>query len=336
MKPSVAIFFFILAALVSIYLFIKPFGYLKPDINDTSFIYGVTFSPQIAQHLSGDFKKVYLSILDELNAKNVRIPTYWNILEPNMNSFDFSQVDFMVSEASKKQAKILMVLGIKQPRWPECHIPDWARSLTISGRQEKALRLMEKIIKRYKDSSAVWAWQVENEPMLRFGAGCDPIDIQFLKKEIALVKKLDPKKPVIITDSGEWQTWFLPAALSDILGISVYKKAYTPFLGYITFPVPSAIYKAKASLVKKLTGKENQKVIIAELQSEPWLQGSFKDTPEDVQLKTFTLEDFKGNLVSAQKTNFREIYFWGAEWWYFMKEKGHPEYWDFAKNIFKI
>lgn len=335
MKPIV-IFFFILAVLTSIYLFIKPSGYLKPEVRGNSFIYGVTFSPQIAQALSGDFKKVYLSILDELNVKNLRIPTYWNILEPTMNSFDFSEVDFMVSEASKKGVKVLMVLGIKQPRWPECHIPDWARTLTISERQEKVLEFIEKIIKRYKNNSNLWAWQVENEPMLRFGQGCDPTDVEFLKKEIALVKKLDPKRPVVITDSGEWQTWFLPMKLSDILGISVYKKAYNPLLGYVSFSVPSSIYEAKANFIKKLTGKENQKIVIAELQSEPWLQGSFKDTPTDTQLKAFTLEDFKKNLIHAQNTGFDEIYFWGVEWWYFMKEKGHPEYWDFAKNIFKI
>jgi len=32
------------------------------------------------------------------------------------------------------------------------------------------------------------------------------------------------------------------------------------------------------------------------------------------------------------KTNFDEQYLWGVEWWYYLREKGHPEIWNFLDD----
>jgi hypothetical protein len=50
--------------------------------------------------------------------------------------------------------------------------------------------------------------------------------------------------------------------------------------------------------------------------------------------KIFSARDFKKYVNFAQKTGFDEVYLWGVEWWYFMKEKGYPEYLEYAKNLF--
>ena len=51
------------------------------------------------------------------------------------------------------------------------------------------------------------------------------------------------------------------------------------------------------------------------------------------QLKIFPVEKMKENIDFAEKTSFDEIYLWGVEWWYFMKQKGNPQYWEYAKSL---
>ncbi len=327
------IFIFILAVLISIYLLTRSTN-LNPDLEDNSFTYGVTFTPKTAQYLSGDWKKVYKEVLDDLKVRNLRIPSYWSEIEPIEGNFDFSQTDYLIDEAGKRNAKLILALGVKQPRWPECHIPDWAYELSVAERQQKALERIKKTIERYKTNPNIIAWQVENEPLFWFGDGCDDPDLEFLKQEVDLVSQLDPERDIIISDTGEWQFWKDTSSLSDILGISLYRKVFNPIFGYIYYPFPPEFYFLKSNFIKPIFAPNNKKTIITELQAEPWLKAGFKDTPAKIQTEFFSTDELANNLGFAQQTGFKEIYFWGVEWWYYMKEKGFPGYWDFAKKVF--
>lgn len=294
--------------------------------------FGVTFSPRYAKYLKLDWQKTYIRMLDDLQVKNLRIPGYWDVLEPQPDQLDFAETDFMLKEASQRGVRVIMVLGARQPRWPECHIPDWAESLTVSQRKEKILEFIQKVVERYKDHNGVWAWQVENEPLLSFGEGCDKPDINFLKKEVELVKSLSGKV-VIMTDSGELGFWKTSMQLSDVFGTTLYRQVNDKFLGYMTYPLPPSFYTIKSNLIKNIFASGNKKTIIVELQAEPWLaDGEFLSF--DQQVKLFTIDGFKSYKEFAQKTGFDEAYLWGVEWWYFMAAHGHPEYLDYAKTLF--
>ena len=46
--------------------------------------------------------------------------------------------------------------------------------------------------------------------------------------------------------------------------------------------------------------------------------------------------DFLETISYAQKTGFKDLYLWGAEWWLWEKQNnGNPFYWDTAKAIFR-
>ncbi len=325
-------------------LFLIVLGFLlisfipKPNQNAFPVKYGVSFSPRYARYLKLDFQKTFLQILDELKVKNFRLPTYWTSLQSQEGKYDFSETDFMIDEAGKRGARIILVVGARQPRWPECHYPDWAKKLSVSSRQQKTLEFVGKVVERYKDSSAIWAYQVENEPFAWwFGENCDPPDAKFLQSEVDLVKKLDPKKPIVITDSGELGFWVESISNADILGSSVYRKSYNTVLhAHIPYPFPVSYYQLKANLVKKLPGQQNKKILITELQAEPWLSGTGGEEATPLgQARLFTLEEFKNNLEFVKKIGFEEDYLWGVEWWYFMKENGYSEYLEYAKELFK-
>ncbi len=299
-------------------------------------VYGVSFSPDHATYLGLDWEKTYLSILDDLKVQRIRLPTYWTTIEPKDGVYNFSQIDFMLKEASKRHIKVLLVIGIKQPRWPECHIPDWAAKLSLQDRRTKALEYMQKVVERYKNSHPeIWGWQVENEALLNFGWNCDPPDKNFLTEEIKHVRSWDNTRPIIITDTGEWRAWITPMKLSDILGISVYRKAYNPTLGYIQYPFPPIMYELKSFFVRLFFAPHNQKTIITEFQAEPWTQDAITTSTINEQINDFSLKDFSNNITFIKSSSFNEVYFWGVEWWAYMAQHGHPEYWEFAKKLFK-
>lgn len=294
--------------------------------------WGVSFSQMHAQNLGLDWKQTYLAILDDLKAKEIRIGTQWDLLEPKEGEFNFSDLDWQIEEAGKRNAKIILVFGMKTPRWPECHVPQWATNTSQEKLGENVLKLVEEIVKRYSDTDSIWAWQVENEPFFGFG-NCPKTENNLLKEEIDLTKSLDfRKRPIIITDTGEFSLWFRPAGLGDIVGVTMYRKVWSnEWKMYFDVPLPAAFYYRKANLVKKIFDKD---VMCVELQAEPWVPNQLYSSTLEEEMKTMDFNQFKKNIDYAKKTGLSSFYLWGAEWWYFMKEKQDiPEFWEEAKKL---
>jgi endo-1,4-beta-mannosidase len=139
-----------------------------------------------------DWKQLYLAVTEELGAKNIKLHTQWGA--------SFDDIDWQIKQAEKNNAKIIYVLGLKTGRWPECHMPEWAKTLEEKSQKTEILKHITETVMRYKDSKAIEYWQVENEPLFKFGQ-CPNWYYKndgFLKTEVALVKSLDPSREVII------------------------------------------------------------------------------------------------------------------------------------------
>ena len=280
--------------------------------------YGVTFSQKFSTELLGnDWRKNYLAILDDLKIKDFRLAAYWDLVEPVEDEFNFQDLDWQIAEAEKRGAKIILAIGLKVPRWPECHIPDWAKGGDASARAGRLIKYEEILINRYKNNKVIWAWQVENEPYFPFG-DCKIVPPAILNAEIKQTKTLDTR-PIVLTDAGEIGfAWPYLAAKSDIFGTTLYRYVSNRFLGNIRYSlIPAAYFRLKAGWAKFL-GKE---IIISELQAEPWNNGAMNP------------EIFREIIGYAERSGFPKAYLWGAEWWYFMKEKQNkPEMWEAARD----
>ncbi len=299
-----------------------------PKEKDVS--WGANFSQKHAQSLGLDWKEAYASIIDELGAKKIRLGTYWDYIEWEKGSYHFDELDWQIKEAEKRNVELIVVIGMKTTGWPECHIPDWASNMNPQEQQDHLLKYIEEIVLRYKDSKAIRYWQVENEPFFAFGQ-CPKRIRGFLAEEIDLVKSLDNKK-VLVSESGEFPLWFRVAHYGDVVGATMYRKVWIDELrSYITYPFPPVFYQRKSKLVSWIFDKE---VIGVELQAEPWGPKLIYDLTIKEQKKTMDLERFKKNIEFARKAGLKENYFWGVEWWYWMKENGHPEIWQEAKKVF--
>jgi len=324
---------FVLTILIALFLLIAGYFFIGKTKPAQNIGWGVAFSQKHAQHLGLDWRETYSALLDDLNVKKVKIASYWDLIESQDGDYDFTDLDWQLAEAQKHGAEVLLAVGMKSPRWPECHIPGWAQNIGKESQQEKITKFLEAVALRYRDSNVIKGWQVENEPFFVFGE-CPWTDKEFLKKEVALIKSLDNQhRPIIIAESGEGFFWFKAAAVGDVVGITMYKNVWISQFGfYFTYPFPSVLYHRKAELVRMFYDKE---VICVELQAEPWGPKLLYDlSPEEGQ-KTMNLEQFKYNIEFARNTGLKEFYLWGAEWWYWMKEVQKSDaIWNEARMLF--
>ncbi len=316
-------------------VFLAYFFFIGNAPKQQPITWGVDFSQMQAESLKLDWKKTYLAILEDLGAGNVKLHTQWDWVEGKRGEYYFDDIDWQMRQAEIHNAKIIYVVGMKTGRWPECHVPTWAASLSKQAQQDALLAYIKKVVARYKNSGSIIAWQAENEPLFQFGQ-CPWYDKGFLTKEVALIKSLDPVRPVIVSDSGEQSLWLSAAQIGDMVGVTTYRKAWFHLFGdygfYVTSPFAPGSYWIKSQLVNWLFHK---KVIGVELQAEPWTFKPFYDVPVAEQEKTMNLNQFKANITYAKNTGLDTFYWWGAEWWYWLKEKqGMPEIWNEAKKLF--
>lgn len=292
-------------------------------------VFGMTFSTQYATSLGLDWKTVFTAMLDDLRVRKLRIPAYWDDIEKESGVYDWSELDWMVAEAGKRGADVTLVIGRKVPRWPECHEPGWVDKLAPDVQQRMTLGLLDAEVAHFKDSPTVKVWQVENEPLFEFGK-CPPPDRAFLKKEIELVKRLDSSRPVQVTDSGELSTWIRTSTLADQLGISMYRLVWNAYLGELYWPVSPLYYTERINAISPVV----KKVIVSELQAEPWFRKGVLDTPVSEQLDSMSVPRLLDNVSFAERTGVSEIYLWGGEWWYWIQGQGHPEFWETARTLY--
>jgi hypothetical protein len=317
----------VLLALVVIAFFFYHEFYPAKEI-----IWGLNFSILQAKFLGQDWKKLYHEILNDFHPQRLRIMVYWQSLEPKRGVFDFEDIDYLLSEASKYQAKVILVLGHKQPRWPECHHPEWYDSLTPREQEQATLKMLEEAVDHFRISRAVYAWQIENEPFFQYGPDCPSIDRDFYRREIAEVRALD-SRPIIVTDSGEKGAW-LPVSLAggQILGSTMYREVYhNEKKKYVKYYIPPALYRIKAGIVKFFS--PIKEFIGVELQAEPWFATDVFQTDWSRQQELMNPEILTANLDYARRVGFAENYLWGVEWWYWAKAQGHPEMWETARQI---
>jgi hypothetical protein len=325
----IKIFLIFLIIFSSIVFFLTQ-GYVF-DWKDIS--YGLTFSKKQAQELSLDWQKLYQDILVDLKVKKIRLPVYWDEVENKQGVFEWNDLDWQVDQAELSQAGIILAIGARVPRWPECHLPDWTEILSQTEIHTKQLNYIKAVVDRYKDKKNIIAWQVENEPFLKYFGECPPLDINFLDIEIETVRSLD-SRPIIITDSGELSVWYPAAKRADIFGTSIYRNTYSTKLEkYIHYPLSPKFFLAKKNLVGLFA--KPQKWIVIELQGEPWGKEPYQNLSLEERNITMDLVKFKETAEYARQTGFQEFYWWGVEWWYWEKEiKQNPDLWLQAKILF--
>ncbi len=290
---------------------------------------GVSFSADQARFLSLDPKEVLESSMRDLKFSEYRLVSYWDKIEPEPAKFDFSDLDWQFDLALKYNKKINLSLGLRQPRWPECHFPKWASGKNEAELTPKILEFLKMVVERYRDHPSLAYYHLENEySLISFGECRGFTGHQRLETEFNLVKKLDPKTPIIISRSNNTWVLVLKKPKADYIGISIYSSIYERLIlkRYLNHPMPKWYYAGIAQIQLWVTGQET---MVHELQLEPWTKNNLLSTSIEEQMQTMNYQNFTNNIKVAKNSQFQSIYGWGLEWWYWMKSsKNHPEFWD--------
>lgn len=302
----------------------------KPTVIGTSFI------PAYAESLGLNPQETMDALINDLGVRHFRLVSYWDQLEPSEGNYDFSQLDWQFKKAEEHNAKVTLSVGLRQPRWPECHMPSWALDEPKSVWQPQLERFITAVVDRYKDSPSLESYQLENEYFLTAFGICPDFSRDRLVSEYSLLKKADPDHPVIISRSNNALGLPLNDPRPDEFGVSIYKRVWSPPVGrYVEYPFPAWFYAFMAGTQKIVTGKD---MIIHELQAEAWPPNgqSISQTPLAEQNKSFDAARFEDRIAYGTATGMKEMYLWGSEYWYYrlviMKD---PSLWNVAKHAFE-
>lgn len=294
-------------------------------------VFGVTFSAQYAESLNLNWREAYLAILEDLNVNVVRVPVYWNVIEPTDGSFYLDDVQWMLDQAAIHDANVILAVGYRAPRWPECHIPDWLADSSEETIHQQELSMLRQLVTQFSQHPALYRWQVENEPFVNFFGECEKSNPEYINDSIAYVQSLDKDTPVMTTDSGELSSWFAASEQADELGISVYRTAHSPLFGFFKYPLSPSFYSIKMGMVKPRLDN----IIIAELQAEPWAGDALINITVDEQFTTMNPEIFNDNIDYVKRVDTSMVLLWGAEWWYYLKvNQQNDAMWEAARPVF--
>ena len=296
---------------------------------------GVSFSVKYAQELGNDWKQNFVALTDEVHVERMRLMSYWDTIEPENNKFTFDDLDWQMDVAESRQVKVSLAIGQRQPRWPECHAPEWAQGLDYERHKQELTGFLTEVVNRYKDHPALESYQLENEAANNLFGHCPEFDAALLKQEFELVKQLDPNHDVIINTSNQ-SGIPIRSGVGDRTGFSVYSHAYFPLWGkqvkWNYGYVPAWWHSLRAGLIE---GLHQNTTFIHELQTEPWGPVPTVQLTVEEQEDLMDSEKLVDSVDYALDTGMNEVYLWGGEWWYYRKENfNDKELWNTVKNLY--
>lgn len=309
-------------------------------------ILGTTFSQLQCRYLELDYRAAFRQICT-LGFDRIRLCCYWNELEPQENQFDFTTLDWLLEECDRHNIAVILAVGMKVPRYPEFHFPDWLSDRYETGRgktpldqrspavAEHTLRFIEAVVQHTRQAAAIQYWQIENEPFTRLEiAGGRFLSAEFIRQEVELIRQLTPDHKLLLTgsialpfaDAPEDETALQACiAMADAVGINVYSKVPLEQTAYYLEPQPAfwqTLQRWQTQIQQQ--GKETW---IAEAQAEPWephqlvaTKGIFHPSSSPQQTV-----DLVQQLVDL---DYQNILLWGCEYWYWHQQQGRSFWWD--------
>lgn len=281
----------------------------------------------------------------KLNLTWIRLGCYWDEIERKEGKFEFQIIEKLIKDSQKLGLKIVLTVGMKAPRYPEYYFPKWLeRKLRFKdgetiGDENKMLtsyltRYIQTTIRKFKKYSAIKVWQVENEPLDPSGPHNWQISKNLLRKEVKIVRALDPFRPVLINLWGNELTLrgFYPtvAKLGDIVGLDIYFRCPRAFDSDEKYVGPLDSDEKLGEIIKEIK-KSKKSVWLTELQAEPWEPDEIvtsKKNPPSCLPRHITQ-----NYQRIKDWDLDGVFFWGFEWWLYRKIAGDKRYW---KEVTKL
>jgi hypothetical protein len=289
--------------------------------------YGVSFSIKQCRNFKIDPSETLNWLLHDAGFRRYRLMSYWNEHEKTPGQYDFSELDKQVSAIEKVNGVISLCLGARQPRWPENHWPDWAWQAPKPVRDKALLDFIAIVVERYKDRDCVISYQLENEALLTNFGERSEIDRERLNEVFKRVKRLDPKRQIVMTTSTSWGVPIC-RPIPDVVGFSFYHTLYQNgrYKQSLMYPWFHRLRHAAVTLLHQ------KPVFIHELQLEPWGPAAIWEMTSAEQDVSMDRRAIARNLQLADKIRVQPIDLWGGEWWYWRHLNGDDRIWRAVKD----
>lgn len=323
---------------------------------------GISFRPLQAESLGLDPAATLKELLG-YPFEQIRLPAYWNRIEAGPGRFNTAELDRSLDAAEAAGKQIILSLGaIKNFGYPEFFVPrrylahalPEHRLVTSQSHPElvtAAQDFLRRIVDRYRDRSAIIAWQVEHEAV-------DPLGFEhswrlhsrLVAQEVAAVRAADPSRPILMNgflptstavgwmqrlrthDQGD--SLAVARDLADIVGLDVYPRhAVLGTLG-LSLYLDGALSPWRARSWRRIgewTDRSARSVMIAEGQAEPWEAVTVPPNPLGMAAYSCPPERVISNYNfcmgrSAGLLRLRAYLFWGCEYWVLRRATGDDSY----------
>ena len=305
---------------------------------------GATFSQLQCWYLGLDYRETFEQICD-LGFKRLRLCAYWHEIQPQANQFDFTTLDWLLEESDRRGIEVILAVGMKAPRYPEFHFPDWMRSKydTTTARvldrdpaiSDLTLKMLDRVVTHTKTTTAIKYWQVENEPFttLEITHGRS-LSESFVRKEVKLVRSRSRSdQKILLTNAitlpdgqGQEDSQAFRASLwlADAVGFNVYAKV--PRGASQSYIEAQSLYWKKLKDWRSELKRWGKESWIAEAQAEPWEANELVPVAQ-VEYPSSSPVQATRIVDRVQKIGFDPVLLWGCEYWYWHRKQGRDQWW---------
>jgi hypothetical protein len=302
---------------------------------------GFSYSPLTSQWAQRDPAQDLAILLDETDPDLVRLPVYWESVEPTADSLDFSSVDELLAVVQQhnlladRPTRVVLTIGARNFLYPELHEPAWA-----APRQQPHLNDVQSAaayrayfvgsLTRYRSSPLLYAWQVENEPLdyvVNAITGADQITVAQLSWEIAQAHELDPGHKVVMTSFDGWNVsvdmlqLYAPVVLAglgvnpsghpgeslaagDALGLDLYVDGPSTPLRFTNTDLRSEWKQQALDFWAGQARAQGKDLWLAEMQAQPWNN-----------VLGFTPANLVASAVDYRQEPLKVVLLWGVDTW---------------------
>lgn len=327
-----------------------------------STLLGFSFRPRQTAALGLDLRATLESLLEH-PFDLVRLPAYWNQIEPAPGQFDAGELDWQLAAAERAGKKVILAVGaIKNFGYPEFYVPEhqlWRplpegsliRPSTHAALLAAATDFIRRVVERYRDRSSIVAWQLEHEAVDPLGFEHSwRLAVDFVQRELEELRGSDPNRPVMMNGflptsspvrlSQWWRTrdqgdsLAVASRLADIVGIDYYPRHGLLGLGPRTLYLDGARLPWQTALTARLLAdlrRGGKRVMVSEGQAEPWEVVTQPPSPERRVMFSCRPDDMIRNYNAAMEWSGSEgamyaYLFWGADYWILRDGSGDSSY----------
>lgn len=177
-------------------------------------IVGFSFSPVTAEFYGDEPSAALASLLVALSPDLVRLPVFWDQVEPRKDEFNYTELDRLMATISQHNrltrahpTRVVLIIGARNMGHPEVFLPAWVpaaqRDPLAGAAESQAYKVYaRRTVQRYAHSVLLAAWQVENEALdnvLTPAGRSVAIPAEDLVEDISVIHQLDSVHPAIVT-----------------------------------------------------------------------------------------------------------------------------------------